>query len=132
VAYQPYANSPVYLDYLTGLGVRSFSCSDVQARGIDQTLDGLLQIESQAIFWGVDMDVVTAADAPGVSAVNPVGLHARELVRLAEIAGADRRSRLLEISEVNPVYDIDSRTSRLAAVIIWHFIHSRQQGRNDR
>jgi formiminoglutamase len=124
VAYQPYANSPVYLDYLTGLGVKSFSCSDVQAKGIDQTLDGLLQIESHAIFWGVDMDVVTAADAPGVSAVNPTGLHARELVRLAEIAGADRRSRLLEISEVNPVYDIDSRTSRLAAVIIWHFIRN--------
>lgn len=124
VGYQPYAASPVYLDYLTQAGVQCFSRSTVQAHGIDALLETLLQTPGQAIFWGIDMDVVTAADAPGVSAPNPAGLHAQELIRLAEAAGADPRSRLLEISEVNPTYDLDGRTSRLAAVVIWHFIHA--------
>lgn len=128
VGYQPSAASPVYLDYLTQVGVQCFSRRAVQAQGIDALIGALLQTPSQAIFWGIDIDAVTAADAPGTSAPNATGLHAHELIRLAELAGADPRSRLLEISEVSPLYDLDSRTSRLAAVAIWHFLYSMQQG----
>lgn len=128
VGYQPSAASPVYLDYLTQLGVQCFSRSAVQAQGIDALIGTLLQTPSQAIFWGLDIDVVTAADAPGTSAPTAAGLHAHELIRLAELAGADPRSRLLEISEVSPPYDLDNRTSRLAAVAIWHFLFSAYSG----
>jgi len=128
VGYQPSAASPVYLDYLTQLGVQCFSRSAVQAQGIDALIGALLQTPAQAIFWGIDIDAVTAADAPGTSAPNAAGLSAAELIRLAELAGADPRSRLLEVSEVSPAYDIDGRTSRLAAVAIWHFIHSSTKG----
>jgi formiminoglutamase len=128
IGYQPYANSPAYLEYLTSMGIMCFERRMVEVMGFAQLLEELLGAKSQAIFWGVDMDVVTAADAPGVSALNPVGLRGQELIRLAEVAGAESRSRLLEISEVNPVYDIDGRTSRLAAIFIWHFIYTLQQG----
>jgi formiminoglutamase len=128
VGYQPSAASPVYLDYLTQLGVQCFSRSAVQAQGVDALIGALLQTSAQAIFWGIDIDAVTAADAPGTSAPNAAGLFAHELIRLAELAGADPRSRLLEISEVSPPHDLDSRTSRLAAVAIWHFIQSIPKG----
>ena len=131
VGYQPHANSSVYVDYLSTLGVGHFSRRQVQAQGLRPLVEDLLETPSQALFWGLDMDVVRAADAPGVSAPNPTGLDGRDLVELAELAGGDKRSRVFEVSEVNPEFDIDDRTSRLAAVIIWHFIHALQQRFNE-
>jgi formiminoglutamase len=81
--------------------------------------------QPKAIFWGLDMDVVGAADAPGVSAPNAGGLTGRELTDIATVAGSYLASRLLEISEVNPVYDIDQRTCRLAAVVMYSFLSAR-------
>ena len=131
VGYQPCANSSVYVEFLSALGVRCFSRQQVQTQGLRPLVEDLLETPSQALFWGLDMDVVRAADAPGVSTPNPTGLDGRDLIELAERAGGDERSRVFEISEVNPEYDVDDRTSRLAAVIIWHFIHALQQRFNE-
>ena len=129
IGYQPYANSSTYLEYLSGLGVKCVSRREVQTKGISHLVKSLVETEADDLFWGLDMDVVRSADAPGVSAPNPAGLNALDLIDLAELAGNDERSRLFEISEVNPNFDIDDRTSRLAAVIIWHFIRATQEER---
>ncbi len=129
VGYQPYANSPVYLAYLSNLGVRCVSRWQVRAQGLRPLVEDLLETPATALFWGLDMDVVRAADAPGVSAPNANGLAARDLVDVAELAGGDARSRVFEISEVNPAFDLDDRTSRLAAVAIWHFMRATQEER---
>jgi formiminoglutamase len=81
--------------------------------------DTLAGSDADAIFWGFDMDAVRGADAPGVSAVNPLGLGADEFVGLWALAGSDPRTRVVELSEVNPRYDVDGRTARLAAVAVW-------------
>lgn len=128
VGYQLYANSSVYLEYLSNLGVRCVSRQEVENQGVEGLFKSLLETGDSALFWGLDIDVVCAADAPGVSALNANGLAARDLIELAEIAGGDKRSRLFEISEVNPEFDIDNRTSRLAAVTVWHFIHAVARG----
>lgn len=124
VGFQPYANSPIYFEYLNTLGVTCIARQDVQKQGITSLFEKLLKIPAQAIFWGFDMDVLSAADAPGVSALNPVGLNSKDALELANLAGQDKRTRVFEISEVNPRFDLDNRTSRLAAVIIWQFIHA--------
>jgi formiminoglutamase len=49
-------------------------------------------------------------------------MRGEEFCLLAGLAGAEPRSRLLEVSELNPAYDIDGRTARLAAAAIWHFL----------
>lgn len=122
---QPFANSPVYSRYLTEKGVRVYSLAQIRSYGLQRLLENLLRADAPAIFWGLDMDVVRAADAPGVSAPNALGMAGEELCRIAMIAGADPRSRLLEITELNPRYDLDGRTARLAAVAIWHFLAAR-------
>jgi formiminoglutamase len=123
VGYQPFASSPVYLRYLAYKGVHVISLRELQAAGIDAFFQhALQQSAARAIFWGLDMDVVRAADAPGVSAPNPTGMDGADLCRIAEIAGRDTRSRILELTEVNPDYDIDGRTCRLAAVVIFSFL----------
>jgi formiminoglutamase len=120
---QPFANSPVYSRYLEQRGVQQISLREARARGMVATARGLLrQAQRGAIFWGFDLDVVGAAEAPGVSAPNPLGMSGGELCELAELAGIEPRTRLVELSEVNPAFDIDQRTCRLAAVAIWHVL----------
>ena len=125
VGYQPFANSPTYLDYLLEKGVHTHSLAGVHDIGLDQLLRRILSESTpNAIFWGLDMDVVRSADAPGVSAPNPTGLTGEEFCLIGSIAGGDKRTRLFEISEMNPTYDVDGRTAKLAAVTIWHFLQA--------
>jgi len=125
LAYQPFCNSTIYKNYLKDIGVNLFGLHRLRAQGINKVLHGILDHQdADAVFWGLDMDSVRASDAPGVSAVNPVGLTAEEFCLIAGIAGRDRRSRILEITEVNPKYDSDRRTASLAAVAIHAFLRN--------
>lgn len=128
LGFQPFANSVTYSQYLTDAGVRCVSCEELQTQGVSTVLRDVLTVHAKALFWGIDMDVVRAADAPGVSAVNPAGLSAQELLEIARIAGQDTRTRVFEITEVNPEFDNDARTSRLAAISIWYFMQGVTKG----
>jgi formiminoglutamase len=120
---QPFANAPAYSAYLAERGVRAITLREARTRGLLATARGLIeQAPAGAIFWGLDMDVVAAAEAPGVSAPNPLGMSGVELCELCELAGAEPRTRLVELSEVNPSFDLDQRTGRLAAVALWHLL----------
>jgi formiminoglutamase len=118
---QPFANSPTYAAHLRERGVAVIPLTELRMAGVAATVEAILtRHDEPPLFWGFDMDAVRAADAPGVSAPNPLGMAGEELCRLAAIAGAEPRTRLIELSEVNPVYDVDGRTCRLAAVAIWY------------
>ncbi|RMG83182.1 MAG: arginase [Chloroflexi bacterium] len=126
MAYHPFANSPTYIAYLQELGVNLYSLQRLRAIGIETVFRLILREQrASAIFWGFDMDAVRASDAPGVSAPNPIGLTGDELCAIASLAGADPRTRIVEISEVNPTYDIDGRTGRLAAVALYNMLSAR-------
>jgi len=126
LAIQPFANSEVYLSYLEKKKVTVVTLEQLRKKGVEKTIKSILQTnKSKAIFWGIDMDSVRSADAPGVSASYPTGLTAEELLSIAAIAGSDTRSKVLEISEVNPKFDIDGRTCKLAALTITTFLRNR-------
>lgn len=124
VGYQPFANSPIYERYLHDLGVHLIGLASLRRQGIESTLAAVLDAQLSVLnfFWGFDLDAVCAAEAPGVSAPNPVGLTGDELCRIAGMAGRDPRTRIVEFTEANPNYDVDGRTMRLAAVAIWHVL----------
>ncbi len=118
---QRFGNSTVYQGYLKNLGVQVHWRDTIQdVRAVVEPI--LTMTRAEAIFWGLDMDSVRASDAPGVSAPNPSGFSAEDFCEIARLAGADSRSRIFEISEVNPSYDIDGRTCRLAAVAMFYFL----------
>lgn len=124
IAFKPIANSPAYRRYLKDKGVNLVSLNTLRKKGVDETLQTILKENTaDAVFWGFDIDAVRASDAPGVSASYPTGLTAREIFRIADIAGAEARSKILEITEVNPDFDIDNRTSKLAAMVVLHFLN---------
>lgn len=123
---QPFANSPIYARYLREKGAHITPLKELRAQGIPAAFERILAHHTSApVFWGLDMDSVRAADAPGVSAPNAPGLSGEEFCEIAAAAGRWPGTRLLEISEVNPVYDIDNRTCRLAAVALYTFLAAR-------
>jgi len=73
-------------------------------------------------FVSIDLDAIDASSAPGVSALNPMGLPVSTCVEAARLAGAHPAVRHLDIMELNPAFDIDGRTARIAALLALTFI----------
>jgi formiminoglutamase len=119
----PFSTSAAHRRYLLEKGAHIYSLDDLQRQGIEPTFQAILQeTAAGAIFWGFDLDAVSAADAPGVSAPNPLGFSGSEFCRLARLAGQDPRTLLVEFSEVNPQFDLDGRTCRLVAAAIFYYL----------
>jgi formiminoglutamase len=124
IGIKTFAASPNHTKYLKEKGGNIFDITETKEKGIDNLLAEILaKKNNKALFWGFDMDVVRASDAPGVSASYPTGLTAEDAILIAEIAGRENRTKIFEISEVNPLHDIDGRTCKLAAIMIWSFLN---------
>jgi len=125
-----FCNSPHYARYLRDHGAHIIPLSALEAQGPGAIFTTVTSSDPPsspvaapgAIFWGFDLDVVRAADAPGVSAPNPLGMTGSMLCSIARLAGSNLRTRIAEFTEVNPSYDIDGRTARLTAVAIWQVL----------
>lgn len=69
-----------------------------------------------------DMDAVDQSFAPGVSAPCVNGLHPDFWLTAAYLAGKNQKVTSFDLSEVNPTYDRDHQTAKLAALTVWHFL----------
>ncbi|WP_209539103.1 formimidoylglutamase [Billgrantia sulfidoxydans] len=70
------------------------------------------------LYLTVDLDVLPAAEAPGVSAPAARGVSLALLEPLIEAVRDSGKLRLADIAELNPGFDIDGRTARAAARLI--------------
>lgn len=126
--YQTHFTSPIYYDYIRQLGVHRISLELLRSRA-EADLELKDQIKAKFIghstslntFFGFDLDVVRMADAPGTSAPSPLGLRAGEFIQIVKYAASLANTKIVEFSEVNPLYDIDDRTTRLVAIAIHRF-----------
>ncbi|UOQ70089.1 arginase family protein [Hymenobacter cellulosilyticus] len=73
-------------------------------------------------FVSFDIDGCAEAFAPAVSAPSADGFTPRQAVEAAFLAGCQPKVRLFEVVELNPVFDRDNQTARLAATIITAFL----------
>ncbi|HLM60833.1 MAG TPA: formimidoylglutamase [Pyrinomonadaceae bacterium] len=126
IAFQTQAASKIYFDFLENSGVNLISLDELRNSDLSVRIREILsRTDSQnPIFWGFDVDSVRASDAPGVSAPSPIGLTAEEFCALAKIAGNALNTRMIEFTEVNPNFDIDNRTAKLAAIAMHYFIQA--------
>ncbi|CAO1669042.1 formimidoylglutamase [Salinicola sp. NYA28a] len=70
------------------------------------------------LYLTIDLDVLPAAEAPGVSAPAARGVSLALLEPLIEIVRDSGKLRLTDIAELNPEHDIDSRTTKIAARLV--------------
>jgi formiminoglutamase len=76
----------------------------------------------QPMFVSLDLDVLDASQAPGVSSVNPAGWMSWELAESVFAAGFSPDVKCLDIMELCPPFDIDGRTARTAVHLLLEFL----------
>ena len=73
-------------------------------------------------FVSFDIDGCAEAYAPAVSAPSADGFTPRQATTAAFLAGKNEAVRLFEVVELNPLFDRDNQTARLAATIITAYL----------
>lgn len=76
-----------------------------------------------------DLDAVSEAEAPGVSAPNAAGLTSDLWIEAAYQAGRCAAVASADVVELNPAVDRDGQTARLAAVTVWWLLRGRSERR---
>jgi formiminoglutamase len=81
-----------------------------------------LALTHDAVTLSVDLGVFSQAVAPGVSSPSAVGVDAGAVIRAAAALGSLPCLTQLGIYELNPRFDRDGATARLAARIAWSYV----------
>jgi arginase len=102
------------------LGVRMFTMSEIDQRGVPATVAEAIERLSGpgGIHISFDMDAVDPLEAPGVGTPWPGGLTYREAHLAMELLASTGMVSAMEVVEVNPIHDHENRTGRLAAELI--------------
>ncbi len=122
---QDFSNSREHLAFIKDNGATIFSLADIHSRSGPVPFEEVYNVAGESsshVYVSFDMDAVRSPDAPGVSAPTPTGLSAEELLACSFSAGAETRTAMIDICEVNPTFDIDGRTAKLAAMVAANFI----------
>ena len=118
---QPASTSREHADYVRQRGGEIVWAKDARSCLEDHYVRARERV-GLPVHVSLDADVVRAADVPGVSAPNPVGLSGDEVAEWARAVGADPGVSSFELVEINPELDVDGRSARWAAVVVWQFL----------
>ena len=114
----PHQVSAAHVDWIIAHEGEVIWRDNVTISGVTE-LYGSLTAPTMVSF---DMDAVDGASAPGVSAPATGGLDAGTWLHAAYEAGRSAAVISMDIVELNPAYDPDGRTARLAALTVWTFL----------
>jgi formiminoglutamase len=121
---QPFAVSRQHADWLRERGGVIGWRAEVQGRLVEHFRQqaGRLGALGCRVHVSLDADVAVAAEVPGVSAPNPLGLSGAEIGSCLLDAGTSPAVASLEVVEINPTLDPDGLSARWAAVAVWSFL----------
>ncbi len=118
---QPHANTKSLFNKAENLNV-SFVPGDELIQNEVQQINILIRNfikESNGVYLTIDMDVFNMTDAPGVSAPSISGVDKRAVFQLLKTIFATGKVIACDIAEMNPKYDPDQRTTKLAAYLVY-------------
>ncbi|MEV6230800.1 formimidoylglutamase [Saccharopolyspora shandongensis] len=120
------SNTAALFATATELGVRHLHDLDCQERHIEDVLEFVRAFiaDVDALYLSIDLDVLPAAQAPGVSAPSTLGVPAAVVIEVCRLVGSDPKLALADITELNSSYDIDNRTARIAARLVHTIVTS--------
>lgn len=115
------SNTRELFDYADAARVRYLTDLDCREEYAVPLLEALVAA-TDALYVTICLDALPAAAAPGVSAPAALGIAPEFVIRCLRRLGAmspERAWRVADIAELNPRYDIDGRTARMAARLAW-------------
>ena len=114
--------SAEHAEYIQNKGGSIVWLSEIQKYGAkDSFLNVINNFRGRPIFVSFDIDSIRGADCPGVSCPAVIGLSAQDALDICFLAGKYSGTKLLDLSEFNPVIEED-RTARLVVNMIYHFL----------
>jgi len=78
------------------------------------------------LYVSIDLDGFSSAIAPGVSAPSPMGFSPDIVLEVLKVVLASKKLLSLDIAEMNPNYDQDNSTAKLAASLLHFVIHKKE------
>lgn len=111
------ANTASLFEHARRLGVRHVLDVDMQESQLPARLADLDHVLAEAddVYLSIDLDVLPAATAPGVSAPAALGVPMSVVESMVRRVRASGKLRVADIAEYNPSFDEDGRTARVAA-----------------
>lgn len=124
---QQYSNTRRLFELALEMGAPYFKAEEFtndQLHKMLNHINGVLA-NSDKLLLSLDMDVFGSSFAPGVSAssfngISPNAMFKR-LLRHIVLSG---KVSTVDISEVNPFFDVDNRTSKLAAAFVFDIVQA--------
>lgn len=112
------SNTHALFDTAAQHGVRHLLDDDSRdTASVDAFLDSFLS-EIDVLYLTIDLDVLPAWIAPGVSAPASFGVPLEIVQHVCDRMSASGKLALVDVAELNPAFDIDRRTARVAARLI--------------
>ncbi|MES2777805.1 MAG: formimidoylglutamase [Bacteroidota bacterium] len=131
IGIQDCSNTKLLFDTARNIGALYIKAEEFTNDQLEHILDLLNHVleESDTVQLSIDMDAFTAANAPGVSAPAfngmPPNSMFRRLLRHIVFSG---KVASIDIAELNPLYDVDNRTARLAASFVFDMVQALERG----
>lgn len=110
-------NTQVLFDTAAEHGVDVLLDLDCAPEACDEFVDAFLA-DVDVVHLTIDLDAMPAAVAPGVSAPAAFGIDVGLVRRMCRRIAASGKLAVVEVAELNPAYDIDGHTARLAARLV--------------
>ncbi len=75
------------------------------------------------VYTTIDLDGFSSAYAPGVSAASPMGFSPDIVLKCLNTIMDSKKLIAIDLAEMNPAYDIEGRTAKLAASLAHSIMH---------
>lgn len=110
-------NTRTLFDTADRLGVKYLLDEDCSDGAVQEFVAGFLA-GIDVLYLTIDLDVLPAAVAPGVSAPAAYGVPLPVISAVCRQVAASGKLLHLDVAELNPEFDIDSRTAKVAARLV--------------
>ena len=123
---QQYGNTVSLFKKADALKVKYLMAKDINSANMFNVGQDLMRYakRQENIYFTLCSDVISSAYAPGVSAPQPFGLHPEAILKLIKMMIRSGKVISFDIAEIAPRFDEDSRSSKLAAIIVFAVINS--------
>ena len=123
VGIQKYSNTQLLFNRADDWGVRTITADSI-ADNFRQSISQLKTFIDTVshLYVTICLDVFHCSVAPGVSAPSVTGLQWEIFIRLLKQVFVSGKVVSMDIAELNPTFDIDNQTSKLAAAIAFEMI----------